>query len=481
MGTRRGGERLASRQGLFIGGQDVATTQYFSVEHKYTGAVLAEVAEAGPQEARLAVSQAEEALSRPLTVHERYQILERAAELLGEEAESFARLMAQEAGKPIKDARVEVARGQQTLRYSAVAARTLKGTEVPVRGNPGSERRVAFTLRKPYGVVLAITPFNFPLNLVLHKVGPALAGGNAVVLKPAPATPLTALKLAELMSRAGLPDGWLNVVTGQSPEVGQWLVADDRVRLISFTGSAAVGQAIRQAAGLRPVLLELGNNSANIVHEDADLELAAKTLAQRAFGFAGQVCISVQRIYVHRPVFEEFQSLMQAATKALVVGDPEDPATDVGPMITEQAAERALSWYQEALSQGARPLVASQRQGRLLTPSILAGVAPSMRVMSEEVFAPLAGLVPYDDFGQALEWANQSRYGLQAGVFTYRLDLAMEAAQKLEVGGVIINDSSAYRADNMPYGGVKDSGIGREGPEFAIEEMTYPSVVVFNL
>ncbi|AEJ38598.1 aldehyde dehydrogenase (NAD) family protein [Sulfobacillus acidophilus TPY] len=472
---------MASVRGSYINGQEVTADQTYPVTHKYTGAVLADVTEATPALMDEAVRGAEDAFRHPLSVPQRVTILERAAEILGRDQERIARLIAQEAGKPIKDARVEVQRGQQTLRYSAVAARTLRGLEIPVRGNPGSENRLAFTVRKPYGVVLAITPFNFPLNLVLHKVGPALAAGNTVVLKPAPATPLTALALAGVLAEAGLPPGYLQVVTGASPEVGARLVADPRVRLITFTGSAAVGQTIRAQAGLRPVLLELGNNSANIVHEDADLDRAAKTLAIRAFGFAGQVCISVQRIYVHRAVYQPFLDRLTEAVSQLVVGDPEDEATDVGPMITEAAAERAFDWYQESLRQGARAVIPGMREGSLVHPGLLVDVAPSMRVMAEEVFAPIAGVVPYDEFKQALAWANESRYGLQAGVFTHNLELAWQAVQTLEVGGVILNDSSSYRADNMPYGGVKDSGIGREGPEFAIEEMTYPTVAVFNL
>jgi len=355
------------------------------------------------------------------------------------------------------------------------------GEEVPVAGNPGSENRLAFTVRKPYGVVLAITPFNFPLNLVLHKVGPALAGGNAVVLKPAPATPLTALRLAELFAAAGLPPGWLQVLTSEGAALGQRLVADPRVSLVSFTGSAQVGQVIRQQAGLRPVLLELGNNSANLVHSDANLKAAAAALAQRAYAFAGQVCIAVQRIYVHRPVYERFVAAMADFARGMKVGDPESSATDIGPMIHPEAAARAEAWAKEAVDQGAELVLGAPRSGAVLPPILLAGVGAGMRVVEEEAFAPIAGVSPYDDFDQALHWVNATRYGLQAGVFTHSLDLAMRAVRTLEVGGVIINDTSAYRADNMPYGGVKASGIGREGPSYAVREMTYSTVAVFNL
>ncbi len=466
---------------VWIDGRRVPVADSYPVYHKYHHGIIKMAAEADDDAIDMAIESAKKAQRQPLSIHERYRILETAADLLQERLEVLAQLICQEAGKPLKDARTEVSRGQQTLHYAAVAAKTLHGEEIPVRGNPGSENRLAWTLRKPYGTILAITPFNFPLNLVLHKVAPALAGGNAVILKPAPQTPLIAMQLAELFSDAGLPGGWLNVLTASGPELGQKLVSHPQIDLISFTGSQRVGQDIRAQAALKPVLLELGNNSANIVHGDADMALAAKTLAARAFGYAGQVCIAVQRIYVQRTVFDTFQELLLKASKSLVVGDPEDPHTDVGPMITDEAANRAWSWYEEALKQGAKALLPAQKQGSILTPGLLVDVAPSMRMMAEEAFAPLAGLVPYDDITQAIQWANDSRYGLQAGVFTQSLSVAMDCAQKLEVGGIIVNDSSSYRADNMPYGGIKDSGLGREGPEHAILEMTYPSVVVLNL
>lgn len=466
--------------GLWIANQEVATPTTYPVYHKYTGAILAQVAEATENEAHRAVSESTAVLSTPLSVPQRVEILHRAADLLHQRKDEFALRMAQEAGKPLKDGRAEVDRGIQTLRYSAVAALMLRGHEVPVRGNPGSEHRIAWTIRKPYGVVLAITPFNFPLNLVLHKVGPALAAGNSVVLKPAPQTPLTALALGRLLQDAGLPPGWVNIVTGSATHLGEWLVADPGVRVISFTGSATVGKKISAAAGIRPVILELGNNSANIVHDDARLDEAAEALARRAFGFAGQACIAVQRILVQKTVVAEFTQRFQEAARHLVVGNPEEPTTDVGPMINEEAADRIEQWYGEAVSQGARPLQPWSRQGALVSPMMLEGVTPAMQVWSEEVFAPIAGLTAYDTFDQALAWTNTSRYGLQAGVFTAQWELALRAAQVLDVGGVVINDSSSYRADNMPYGGVKESGLGREGPEYAVEQMTYPTVVVFN-
>jgi acyl-CoA reductase-like NAD-dependent aldehyde dehydrogenase len=403
------------------------------------------------------------------------------AQGLAEAREPMARLIAREAGKPLRDAYVEVDRGCETLRLSAEEATRIAGEEVPIASAPGAENRLAFTIRRPYGVVLAITPFNFPLNLALHKVGPAVASGNAVVLKPAPQTPLTALALARLFEAAGLPPGWLNVVTAQGPELGQALVADPGVDLITFTGSAAVGQAIRQAAGLRPVLLELGNNAAVIVHRDADLKAAAESAALRSFAFAGQVCIAVQRVLVHEEVRAEFTERFEAATRALKLGDPENVETDIGPMITPAAAERADRWAEQALARGARALLRGRREGAMLGPTVLLDPPADEPVVAEEAFAPLVSLFGYRDLDDALQRVNASRYGLQAAIFTQDLDVAMRAAQALEVGGVIVNDAPSYRADLMPYGGVKHSGLGREGPKYAVQEMTYPRVVVLNL
>lgn len=468
-------------EGLYIDGQIRKTQAGYAVRHNWTGEVLAEVAEADKADTALAVESATRAFRSPLSVHQRYRILETAADKLGEQKEAFALTIAQEAGKPLRDARAEVERGQQTLRYAAVAARTLRGEEVPVRGNPGVENRVAFTLRKPYGVVLAIAPFNFPLNLVLHKVAPAIAAGNTVVVKPAPATPLTALRLARLFEESGLPPGFLNVVTGSRPEIGAWLVENPGTNLISFTGSAAVGRTIRSAAGLKPVLLELGSNAANIVHRDADLAKSAEIMAQRAYGYAGQVCISVQRILVEATVYEEFSRLMADRVKALRMGNPEDDSVDLGSMISQDAAERASVWVDEALESGAHAVVEGSREGSRVKPWLLDRVAPTAKVIAEEVFAPVAVMAPYDRIEEAVALANQSRYGLQAGLFTQDLATTFYVAQHIEAGGLIVNDSSSFRADNMPYGGVKDSGIGREGPEYAVQEMTYPMVMVLNL
>jgi acyl-CoA reductase-like NAD-dependent aldehyde dehydrogenase len=466
---------------VFVGGRFVPVRETYPVRSPYRGEVMAEAGQADTELLDQAVEEARRAMAKPYPVRERAQVLYRVSQALAQNKEPLAHLLAREAGKPLRDARVEVDRAVETTRLSAEEATRIHGEEIPVAAAPGGEGRLAFTIRRPYGVVLAITPFNFPLNLVLHKVGPALAAGASVVLKPAPATPLTALYLAYLFQQAGLRPGWLQVVTASGPQAGEYLVAHPDVALITFTGSAAVGEAIRRAAGLRPVLLELGNNGAVIVHRDADLELAAHTSALRSFAFAGQVCIAVQRVYVHQDVYAPFQELFLEASRGLPVGDPEDEDTVVGPMIHETAARRAEEWVQEAVHQGAQPLLLGTRERSLLSPTVLAHTPPDALVMKEEAFAPVVNLVPYRDLDEVIAQVNNTRYGLQAGVFTRSLDVAMYVAQRLEMGGVIVNDTPSYRVDLMPYGGIKASGYGREGPRYAIEHMTYLRTVVLNL
>lgn len=466
---------------LYIDGRWVATPRAVEVRHKWTGKLLGRVGLAEREHVEAAVAAAQRAARRPLDAYRRYVILRDAARMIEEQAEAFARLIAQEGGKPLKDARAEVERGIQTLTLSAEEAKRLHGETVPLDAAPGGTGRVGVALRVPVGVVAAIAPFNFPLNLVLHKVGPALAAGNAVVLKPATATPLTAVRLCEIFERAGLPAGFLNLVVGPGDPIGDWLVESPAVRLVTFTGSPAVARRIQARAGLKKVVLELGNNSANIVHADADLPRAAELLARKAYGSAGQFCVSVQRIYVHRDVAGRFADLMAEAAARLKVGDPEDPETDVGPLISEAEARRVEAWIEEAVAGGARVLCGGRRTGALVEPTLLAGVRPDMKVVCQEVFGPVASIVPYDDFDEAVRLVNDSPYGLQAGVFTRDLALAWKAALEIECGGVIINDTSSFRADLMPYGGVKESGVGREGPRYAVEEMTEVRMVVFNL
>ncbi len=468
-------------RGLYINGQWDASGRPMTVVDKFTGAALATLVSARREDVARAVAAAQAAAAHPLPPRQRAAVLEAAAATLRAQADDWARVIVQEGGKPWKDARAEVDRAVETIALSARAALALHGETVPLDASPGGEHRVGLYVRVPVGVVAAITPFNFPLNLVCHKVAPAIAAGNAVVLKPATSTPLSAVRLVELLAASGLPPGFLNLVVGSGAEVGDALVRHPGVNFITFTGSPPVGFAIKAASGRARVTLELGNNSGNIVHSDADLATAAHLLARRAFAQAGQSCISVQRIYVQASVFDAFVASITSATQSLVVGNPMDPKTDVGPLISVPEAERVEAWVSEAVQAGAQVVWGGGRHGALMAPTLLTGVTPAMRVVSEEVFGPVAVLAPYEHFDEAVDLVNQSEYGLQAGVFTRDVNRAWYAVQHLRVGGVIINDTSSYRADLMPYGGVGQSGQGREGPRFAVEEMTELRMAVFNL
>jgi acyl-CoA reductase-like NAD-dependent aldehyde dehydrogenase len=470
--------------GLLIGGdwRPGDGDHLLEVHNPQSGQLLATVRESTAKEVDAAISEAASTFERhELNPHQRSQILHRAADLIAERAEDFARSVVAEAGKPIKDARAEVARAVLTFRLCAEEAVRISGEVVPVEATPGSENRRAFTIAQPAGVVCAITPFNGPVNQLSHKVPTAIAAGCTVVVKPAEVTPLSAIMLVQTMRDAGLPAGHVTMVQGRGQTVGQQLLEDPRFAVYSFTGSTAVGQHIRRTVGLRKTLLELGNNSANIVHADADLELAATALARSLSVYAGQVCISAQRILVHDDIFDIFAQILSERVRSLVVGDPSDEATDVGPMISLEAAERAESWIQEAVEDGATLLCGGDRTGQVLTPALLAKPSPRSTLLCREAFAPVATLIPYRTLGEAIRLANSTEYGLQTGVFTSSLDVAMAAAKRLEVGGVIVNDASSYRVDSMPYGGVKQSGSGREGVRYAIEEMTDPRLVVLNL
>lgn len=467
---------------LWIGGEWIYTETTFEVKNKYTGETICSLADAQEQEVARAVQAAKAALKDSgFGPYQRYEVLMKVVEKMRENRALFAHTLAQEVGKPIQESYVEVDRAIQTMLVSAEEAKRIHGEMVPVEAAPGSENRMAFTLRVPVGIVAAITPFNVPLNLVCHKVGPAIAAGNAVVLKPSPATPLVAYLLCKMFEEAGLPKGRLNLVTGGGREVGQWLVKNQDINYYTFTGSYATGKWIRENIGIRRASLELGSNSATIVHEDADVPLAAKLCALRSFSNSGQVCISVQRIYVHENIYDSFLQEMKQVAEQLVVGDPMQETTQIGPMISENEAIRVESWIREAVEQGARIVTGGKREGAFVLPTILADVRPEMKVVCREVFGPVVSVIPYRDFDRAIAEVNNSEYGLQAGVFTQNLNLAMKAAREIETGGVIINDTSAYRVDHMPYGGVKNSGTSKEGPRYAIEEMTEQKLVVLNL
>ncbi|WP_053217082.1 aldehyde dehydrogenase family protein [Virgibacillus senegalensis] len=467
---------------LFIDGQWVETSETQDVIDKYTQKTYATVFTAGEKQVDQAISSAEAAFRyNQLSPYERYEILKKVSELLVENKEELAQTISREAGKPIKQARSEIDRSSQTFEVAAEEAKRITGEGVPVEAAPGSENRMAFTIRVPVGVVGAISPFNFPLNLVSHKVAPAIAAGNAVVLKPASATPITSLKLAELFEQAGLPKGLFNVVVGSGSVVGQQMMEDERIQLYTFTGSAKVGLKLKQTTGLNKLILELGNNSPVIVDKEADVEQAANNIAQKGFAFAGQVCISVQRVYVHEEIRDTFKDKLLEAIKSLKVGDPSDPDTDVGPMIAESEAERAEQWINEAVDNGATVLTGGRRKGPVLQPTVVDNVKKDMKVVCEEIFAPVISLISFSDLDECITEVNESPYGLQGGIFTQNLDTAFYAAKKVEVGGLMINDSSQYRVDLMPYGGVKDSGSGKEGPKYSIEEMTNERLIVLNL
>ncbi|UFU00387.1 aldehyde dehydrogenase family protein [Radiobacillus kanasensis] len=467
---------------LYINGQWIDTNETVDVLDKYSQDVYATVAKAGEAEVDKAISSAEIAFqTTQLSAYKRYEILKRVSELMLEQQDELALGIVKEAGKPLKQAKGEIVRSAQTFEWAAEEAKRITGEGVPVEAAPGSENRMAFTIKVPVGVIGAISPFNFPLNLVSHKVAPAIAAGNTVVLKPASTTPTTAIKLAEIFEKAGLPNGFFNVVVGSGSTVGNQMMKDNRIKLYTFTGSAEVGLKLKQNTGLNKLILELGNNSPVIIDKEADIAKASQLTAEKSFAFAGQVCISVQRVYVHEDVRDEFQRKFMEAVQTLKVGDPNDSDTDVGPMISEKEAIRAEEWILEAKEQGAKLLCGGTRKGPLLEPTVLVDVHKTMRVVCEEVFAPIVSIIPYRDLDACIDEINESPYGLQGGIFTQNINTAFYAAKKVEVGGMMINDASQYRVDLMPYGGVKDSGSGKEGPKYSIDEMTEERLVVLNL
>ncbi|MFS0776887.1 aldehyde dehydrogenase family protein [Neobacillus sp. 3P2-tot-E-2] len=409
---------------------------------------------------------------KKLPAHRRSDILRKVGDLLEGRTEEFAKVLAQEAGKPIRDGRGEVGRAVQVLRFAADEAKKIQGELVPMDAAIGGEGRIGMVRRYPVGVVAAITPFNFPLNLALHKLAPAFAAGNTVVLKPAGKTPLTSYMLVKLFEEAGLPKGALNLVIGNGSEIGDVLVTNPRISKVSFTGSPAVGISLRQQAGLKKVTLELGSNSPNIIFSDGDISAAAAGLVRGAFAYSGQVCISAQRIYVQKDVYQEFLNLYVSLVEQLVIGNPLEESTDIGPMISEQEAIRAETWIEEAVNAGAKIVTGGKRKGTLLEPTILVDVTPEMKVVCQETFAPIVSIIPFETEEEVIAYANDSDFGLQAGVFTTDINRAMRVAGRLETGGVWINETSTYRQDNYPYGGVKLSGVGKEGVKYAMEDMT---------
>ncbi|HEY6836544.1 MAG TPA: aldehyde dehydrogenase family protein [Gaiellaceae bacterium] len=463
---------------LFVAGEWVETGEWIEVRSPYSGEVVGRVAKGGADETRRAIDAAEAAMREPLPAHKRAEILVRVVSGLARRHDEIARLISDEAGKPMKAARVEAKRAMSTYTFAAVEARKLAGEMIPMDAAQAGEGKLAFTLRQPIGVVGAISPFNFPLNLVAHKLAPALAAGCAVVLKPASQTPLSALLLAELEEEAGLPPGWLSVVVGPSSEIGDVLVEDQRVKAITFTGSGGVGWGLKERAPKKKVNLELGNATPVIVAADADVDAAAKAMAANSFSFAGQSCISVQRIYVERAAYDDFVGRFIPAVEALTVGDPADEETDVGPVIDEDAKERILEWIEQARGGGAEILAGGEERDGLIRPTVIGRAGSELKVSCEEVFGPVVTVNAVDSIDEAIELANSTRYGLQAGVFTRSIETALRTARELEFGGVTVNEAPTFRSDQMPYGGVKDSGNTREGPHYAVREFTEEHLVV---
>jgi acyl-CoA reductase-like NAD-dependent aldehyde dehydrogenase len=463
-------------RGLFLAGEWVETDRWDEVLSPYSGETVGRVAAGGAEHARAAVDAAEEAMRQPIPQHERAAILARISTALAERHEEAAQLISAEAGKPIRAARIEAGRAVQTYLAAADAARSLTGETVPLEAAPSGTGKLGFTIRVPVGVVGAISPFNFPLNLVAHKLAPAFAAGCAVVLKPAPKTPLSALLLAEIAAAAGLPAGWLSVVCGPAAEIGDVLVEDERVKAITFTGSGPVGWALRERAPRKRVFLELGNSTPMIVAADADLEQAAAAVARSAFAYSGQACISLQRIYVQRTVYDAFVEELLPKVRALVTGDPADERTDVGPVIDERSRDRILDWI--ATSGGTVLTGGDLTDDGLIRPTVVESPAADAELSCGEAFGPVCTLERYDSEDEAFEQANGTRFGLQAGIFTRDLALALRAARTLEFAAVTINETPSWRVDHMPYGGIKDSGNTREGPRYAVREFTEERLVI---
>ncbi len=467
---------------MFVSGHWVDHTDQQEVRHPFDNVTVDVVPRATNEHVEAAlvggVSGARE--MRKLTGYDRYHILRRAAQLLAERKEQFARTISMEEGKILAEGRLEVDRAVDTLELSAAEARCIHGQGLPLDGAPGGAGKLGFTLRVPCGLVVAITPFNFPLNLVCHKVGPALAAGNAVILKPATDTPLSALMLVQVLLDAGLPPLALSCLTGSGVQVGEALCRDARVRKISFTGSAEVGRRICEVAGLKRVTMELGSNSPVIVLADADPTVVAAAIAKAGFANAGQLCISAQRIIALPPVHDAIVDSLRDRVSQLRAGDPMAEDTDVGPLVRERDAVRVANWIQEAVAGGARLICGGHREGALLQPAVLSDVQPDMRISRDELFGPAVAVLRATDPQHAIDLANDTRYGLSAAVFTRDLDAALRFAREVDSGNIHINGGPAWRADLMPYGGLKESGMGKEGPHYAVLEMTEEKSVVIH-
>ena len=468
---------------MYINGSWVDKSETMPVLNPFDQSIIDVVPKANASDVDAAIGSAvrgAKAMDK-LTSHDRYLILRKTADLLAERSEDLARTITLEEGKVIAEGRTEVQRAIQTIIGSSEEAKRLHGETVPLDAAPGNVSQFGFTIRVPVGVVAAIAPFNFPLNLVCHKVGPALAAGNAVVLKPAGDTPLSAIKLTEILLEAGLPTEAIQCITGSGGEIGDAITGDSRVRKITFTGSMEIGDRICRNAGIKKVTMELGSNSPLIVMPDADLEKVAAATVAGGFANAGQVCISTQRVFADRSVYADFLDALVAPTEAFSMGNPLDEAVRMGPMIRESDANRVSEWISEAVSGGARIMAGGDHEGTLHSPTVVADVKSDMRVSREELFGPAVAVSAFTDINDAISMANDSRFGLSAGIFTQNLDWAMRFAREVQSGSLHINSAPGWRADLMPYGGLKDSGMGKEGPSYAVQEMSELKMVVFHL
>ena len=467
---------------MYIDGEWVSRDQQMEVINPYNGEAFETVPRGSVEDVNLAVESAVIGAEqmKALTSFDRYEILMRAVALINERHEDFARTITNEEGKVIAEGRVETDRCIQTMTWSAEEAKRLFGETIPLDAAPGNAGKFGFTVRVPVGVVAAVTPFNFPLNLVAHKVGPALAAGNAVVIKPASDTPLSALKLVEVLLDAGIPDKAIQCVTGPGGTIGDALVSHPRVRKVTFTGSQEIGERITRTAGLKKVTMELGSNSPLIVLPDADMDKVAEATVANGYANAGQACISTQRVIVEKPAYADFLDALKPKVEALPTGDPSLDEMKVGPMVRASDAERVESWIREAVSGGARLVSGGGRQGAVMTPTIVADVDPDMRMSREELFGPAVGVTPAADIDEAIAMANDTRFGLAAAIFTQNVDHAMRFALEVNAGNLNINSGTQFRADMMPYGGLKDSGTGKEGPRYAVTEMTELKMVIYH-
>ena len=468
---------------MYINGQWIDKAETIPVFNPFDQSLLDTVPRGTAADVELAITSAVRgavAMAK-LTSFERYSILRRTADIMAERAEDLGQTITKEEGKVIAEGRGEVQRAIQTITGSAEEAKRIHGETVPLDAAPGNVNQFGFTIRVPVGVVAAIAPFNFPLNLVCHKVGPAIAAGNAVVLKPAGDTPLSALKLTEILLEAGLPEEAIQCVTGPGGEIGDTLTGDPRIRKITFTGSMEVGDRICRNAGIKRVTMELGSNSPLIIMSDADIEKVAAATVASGFANAGQVCISTQRVLADRRIYADFLDALAPATEAFNTGNPLDDSVRMGPMIRASDADRVGQWISEAVGQGARVLVGGDHEGTMHAPTVVVDTKPDMKVSREELFGPAVAVSSFDDIDDALSMANDSRFGLSAGIFTQNIDWAMRFAREVQSGNLHINSSPQWRADLMPYGGLKDSGMGKEGPSYAVHEMTELKMVVFHL